>query len=81
MLFVLQDGLLFYQSYGSSYHLALLNISLPLVCTEWLHCKEQENSILENKEIDVGFFFFPPKMWRAGLSEVWCIFIMPQLAA
>lgn len=69
MLFVLQDGLLFYQSYGSSHHLALLNISLPLVCTEWLHCKEQENSILENKEIDVGFYFFPQRCGELGFQR------------
>lgn len=69
MLFVLQDGLLFYQSYGSSYHLALLNISLPFACTEWLHCKEQENSILENKEIDVGFYFFPQRCGELGFQR------------
>lgn len=62
MLFVLQDGLLSYQSYGSSYRLALLNISLPFGCTESLHHKEQKNSGLENKERDVGFFFCPQRL-------------------
>jgi len=58
MLFVLQDGLLVCQSYGFSYCPALLNISLPFGCTDSLHCKEQENSISDNKEVDMGFI--PP---------------------